>query len=180
MATKPLPSPEVLRQLLRYEPETGKLFWLYRGGSWFSSTRIQKSWNSQFAGKEAISHRDGNKYLIGSILGAQVRAHRVVMAMHLDRWPSEVDHINGDKIDNRIENLREVAHSDNARNFPRKANNTSGVTGVSWDSRREKWAAYIRYNYVVRSLGRYAKIDDAIAARRKAERDLGFHENHGR
>lgn len=180
MATSPLPSPDILRQLLRYEPETGKLFWRARDRAWFATDRSCNSWNSKFSGKEAISHKDGDKYLCGSVLGAQVRAHRVVMAMHLGRWPSEVDHVNGNKTDNRLLNLREVCHGDNSRNFPRSKVNKSGRTGVSWDAKRGKWYAYIRHDYAVKNLGRYDDIEDAIKARREAERKHGFHENHGR
>ena len=80
-----------------------------------------------------------------------------------------VDHINHDRIDNRKENLRVCSIRRNTMNQSRSKNNTSGVTGVGWDKKSNKWIAYIKVNYRQITLGRFSNIDDAIEARRNAE-----------
>jgi len=92
----------------------------------------------------------------------------------------QVDHINGDVTDNRWENLRLIYGGENQRNMKRAHNNTSGITGVVWDQSRALWHARIRLNQKDRFLGRFKSKDEAIAARKAAERQFGFHVNHGR
>lgn len=180
MATRQLPSPEVLRQLLRYEPETGKLFWKERPASMFTSLSLLNAWNRTYAGGEAFTNvKDG--YRTGTILTRPIRAHRAAWAIHFGEWPKgEIDHINGVKDDNRITNLRDVSRSENMRNAGIRHDNASGHTGVRWDERTQRWQAEIKRNYRSIHLGRFATIEEAIAARQSAERDLGFHDNHGR
>lgn len=91
-----------------------------------------------------------------------------------------IDHINHDRLDNRPENLRDVTHVENTRNSKLSTANTSGTTGVYWDKSRKLWIASIKVNYKSISLGRYADIEDAIAARSVANKLFGFHENHGK
>lgn len=185
MASKALPSPEVLRQLLRYEPETGKLFWLPRGAEWFGGTRdlgySSRAWNAARAGKEAMTNVSSRGYKTGRIFRACVKAHRVAWAVHYGEWPKgEIDHINRDKGDNRIENLRDVTGAVNSKNQPMLPSNKSGKTGVCWSPAIGKWHANIRSDGVRHHLGFFADIADAISAREAAEKRFGFHPNHGR
>lgn len=93
----------------------------------------------------------------------------------------QIDHINGDRYDNRLENLRVVTRQENMRNARRSCSNTSGVTGVSWNKRDQKWQAKIYDdNGKQVHLGFHANLDDAVAARKEAEERLGYHANHGR
>ena len=80
--------------------------------------------------------------------------------------PEEIDHIDVDTSNNRINNLREATCSENQANKKLKANNTSGFKGVSWD--RGKWIAQITINYKIIRLGRYERAEDAHAAYVKA------------
>ena len=183
MASRALPSPEVLRQLLRYEPETGKLFWKEREISHFDHTSDPAAqmarWNSRHAGAEALTCRQHWGHMTGSVLGINVAAHRVVWAIHHGSWPSEmIDHINGDASDNRIENLRDATPQENSRNQKRRRNNTSGVLGVNRVD--GKWRAQIHHNGRNLTLGRFSTIEEAAAARKEAETMLGYHDNHGR
>lgn len=172
--SKDLPSPEYLREALRYDPETGKLFWRQRYD-------VPTCWNTRWAGKEAFTTTMPNGYKQGGINNTNIRAHRVIMAMVNDEWPpEEVDHINGDRADNRLCNLRLATKSENMRNMKLPSDNTSGRIGVSWDKREGKWQAYIVVEGRKKHLGRFARKADAIAAREAAEAELGFHENHGR
>lgn len=186
MAKKALPCPTVLRQLLRYEPETGKLFWRERGPEWFapkgtmSAEGISSNWNSRHAGREAFTSPT-RVYRSGSVLGASVMAHRVAWAMVHGVWPKlQIDHINGNKWDNRLCNLREVTARENCRNKPSQKNTGPYGVGVRWVKGREKWQASIKANGRTHFLGHFKDGEDAVAARKMAEQKYGFHENHGR
>lgn len=177
---KPTPTPEELRRLLRYEPETGRLFWLTRPREMFPDERAAKSWNTQNAHKEAFTSSNSRGYRQGSIHDRKYPAHRVVWALHHGEWPPEqIDHINGSRVDNRIENLRAVTATVNQRNKKMQSNNASGYNGVSWCKTYEKWLAYTMANGKRKNLGRFDNINDAVAARRLAEAGLGFTARHG-
>lgn len=158
MASKALPSPEVLRQLLRYDPETGKLFWRWRDD-------VPKSWNTKWAGKEALTADDGEGYSAGKIFKHRFRAHRVIWAIVYGHWPEQsVDHINGLRSDNRIENLRKATLSENQWNKSASKRNTSGFKGVTWHSVTGKWQARVSKHGDTKYLGLFTNVDDAAAA----------------
>lgn len=92
----------------------------------------------------------------------------------------EIDHINHDRSDNRIENLRLVTGGENKKNQSIRKRNKSGFTGVGWHSKAKKWRAEIKSGGVYMYLGLYSSIGDAVNARKMAEIELGFHDNHGR
>lgn len=176
-----------ISKLLKYDPETGKLFWLPRTADMFHASAFRagiparlKCWNARFAGKEASSlFPTGYKVL--SIYGKRYSAHRIVWLMHYGTWPSSnLDHINGIRIDNLISNLREVSCAENSKNHRPHKTNTSGVMGVVWHKRDKRWQAGIMVSGKTIHLGQFAEKDDAISARKQAEKDYGFHENHGR
>lgn len=177
--------PNILRSLLRYEPETGKLFWLERSEHFFKSSECRTakhsaaSWNARCAGKEAFT-RSGRQ-CAGTLFGKTELAHRIAWAIFYGHWPeAEIDHINGNPRDNRIKNLRDVSRKENCRNTCIPSHNSSGIMGVSWHKRQKKWRAHIKHDGVYRHIGTFADLNDAITARKSAERDLGFHPNHGR
>lgn len=181
---KDVPTPEMLRKLLSYNPETGILTWKWRDQFWFKRSKDWRGWNTRYAGKEALASLDTNGYKHGSIEVLGLRktvAHRVVFAIYYKHWPNDcVDHINGIRNDNRILNLREVTSRENNWNMARSTNNTSGVTGVGWNSRDSSWLAYIEVNLRRKYLGQFPTFDEAVAARKAAERRYNFHKNHGR
>lgn len=173
MSKKDLPSPEYLRQRLRYEPETGLLYWR-------ENTNFSMRWNSKYPGRVAglVNPRGYRRVCIDYKV---YNAHRIIWAMCHNEWPDgEIDHINGDKEDNRIHNLRVVNRVVNSRNLSIASNNTSGATGVSWHKQRKKWTVRIKANGHYHYLGLFSDFDEAVKARKKAESSLGFHENHGR
>ena len=184
MAKTDLPSPETLRQLLRYEPETGKLFWLERPETIFknngqSPKQSAATWNSRFANKPALASPDKRGYLTGRLLYHRVKAHRVILALAFNAWPiGEIDHINGDPADNRLANLRVVSHKENGRNLKRKATNKSGHCGV-WRRPSGRWLAKIMVDGRDLTIGTFDTIEMAVAARKSAEQQYGFHPNHG-
>jgi hypothetical protein len=177
MTEKHLPSSNELRQLLRYEPGTGKVYWLRRTGQ----GQPIAAFNAKYAGREAFTSLRANGYLAGGIGSSKFLAHRIVWALHYGVWPQgEIDHINGNRADNRITNLRDVPHRANSQNMKRFANNSSGVTGVVWSKQRGSWIARIKVDYKLRHLGVFNDYNDAVNARREAEARFGFHANHGR
>ena len=178
---------ELLRKLIAYNPENGKMTWLPRDESYFSpngqlvSRSISKSFNTRFSGKPALDCLDRKTgYLCGNIFARRHQAHRVLWALVFGEWPPfDIDHINGNRADNRIVNLRAVTRSGNCKNMKKAKNNTSGYTGVYWASDRGKWRAEIASDGVKVKLGAFFTLEEAIAAREKAAIELGFHENHG-
>lgn len=165
--------PETLHDLLTYDPLTGLLTWMSRPG--------KDSWNARYAGREAMTNLDHNGYRRSRIFGIPVAAHRVIWAMAHGAWPEgDIDHINGDKTDNRLANLREVTRQGNNRNMSRRKDNTSGITGVSWDRARQLWVARIKHNGRYKALGRFHSVEAAAVARERAMREFGYHQNHGR
>lgn len=80
-------------------------------------------------------------------------------------WPKgQIDHVNGNRLDNRICNLRDATHAENQRNSKRPKSNTSGIKGVYWDKRSKKWGAHIRFGNKMLNLGRFSEKEDAAAA----------------
>ena len=181
MANKPLPSPEELRQLLSYDPETGKLFWKSRNRENFATERGWKIWLSICQGREAFTSKNSNGYLIARVCGVSLRAHRVAWAINFGEWPPEdIDHINGNRIDNRIANLRAVTRAENCRNRALSYRNQSGIYGVSFDQKLNKWIVRIYIDGQQKNIGYFVHKEDAVKCRKSSERALGYHRNHGR
>lgn len=170
---------ETLRRLLRYEPETGLLFWRSRSDDMFPSPSAAASWNARFAEKRALCSRDTHGYLGGRIFRHCFLAHRVAWAIHHGFRPEQVDHINGIREDNRIANLRSVTKSENAKNCAKRVDCSSGVTGVYWNRRAGRWAAIVYAEKKRFFLGYFDNIEDAAMARREEAAKRGFHPNHG-
>jgi hypothetical protein len=175
---------ETLKSVLAYNSDSGALVWKQRPRSMFKSDGSYRAFCSRFAGRRAFTavlHADtDNPYFVGNLFGQTFRAHRVVWALHYGEWPDQdIDHINGDTLDNRACNLRVVSHTDNMRNMKKKKVNTSGVVGVSKTTCKTKWRARIYDGANEVHLGRFDSFDGAVAARKAAEIELGYHENHG-
>lgn len=169
-----------LRSLISYDAETGLLTWLARALSEFQSARSWRMWNTRYAGKAALNYVSPAGYKTGTVDGCHILAHRACWALATGEWPeNHLDHVNGDRPDNRFENLREATRTINARNQKRHSTNTSGVSGVCWIESRQKWSASI-YDGHRQFLGHFTAFRDAVAARAAAEAALAYHPNHGR
>lgn len=179
--------PKLLHELLDLDKSSGSLTWKVRTPDHFMDGKSARCpawrasrWNSRHAGNPALAvNVDG--YRKGYICGEVHSAHRVIFAMVTGIWPAgQVDHINGDRSDNRPENLREVTNRQNARNQKRFRTNTSGVSGVVWNKAESAWKARINDDSGRRNLGTYKTKAEAIAARRAAEILVGYSKTHGR
>lgn len=172
--------PAVLLHLLRFDDSTGKLYWLWRDRGFFRTDRDYKRWNNRHPETEAFVDEDKDGYFRGHIFNSIFIAHRVIWAMKTGVWPTiQIDHINHDRSDNRIENLREANNQENNQNQTLRSTNTSGVCGVFWNRDSKKWQASITVSGHTKYLGIYKLFDDAVMARRAANIEYGFHHNHG-
>jgi hypothetical protein len=106
--------------------------------------------------------------------------HRIIWIMQYNEHPIEIDHINGNRLDNRLNNLRACSHAENHKNVKRPTHNSSGITGVAWHKQAEKWRAFITIKQKQKHLGLFSTKEEAIQCRKIAETKYGFHSNHGR
>lgn len=176
---KQLPDTEYLRQCFDYNEVTGDLTWRERPRGHFNSTGWYDRWNKMHAGSQVTS-KDSGGYLRLRLNGEGFLAHRVIWKLVHGFDPSIIDHADGNRENNAISNLRSVSPLENVKNASRSTANTSGVTGVSWHNRDKRWRAFIRVNRRSIHLGNFKSFDEAVGARKSAERKYGFHKNHGR
>ena len=122
-----------------------------------------------------------NGYLRVGINYKQYSLHRLIFMMHHGYVPDYIDHIDGDKANNRIENLRAASHSENLYNRKFQKNNTSGVKGVSYEKQyKKKWKAKISVDGKEMSIGRFETLEEAKKAIKATREKLhGFFANHG-
>ena len=131
-----------------FEYKDGTLYW--RG-----VTRQNKQY---LVDKPAGSlHKTGYRHV--TWMGKVHKAHRLIFLLHHGYLPKEIDHINGDRADNRIENLRAVTRSQNQYNKGKCRNNTSGHRGVSWHKPTGKWSVRISLNNRNKSMGYYDDLE---------------------
>lgn len=182
--TRVLPPQEVLLALLRYEADSGLLYWRERPLEWFrdagkTAIHMHASWNTRFAGKRAFTANSAGHHT-GAFFGKLYLSHRIIWKMVYGTEPLVIDHINGDGHDNRIDNLRSVTQATNSRNACIKNTSKTGVNGVSFHKQTGKFRANVTVGGKQFHLGLFKTLDEATAARQLAEKEHGFHKNHGR
>lgn len=156
-------------ELLTYNPHTGIFHWKVDRG---------KMKAGSVAG--GPQQKNKKKYVQIVIDGKHISGHRLAFVFMTGSLPQgEVDHIDGNGLNNAWQNLRDVNHKTNTKNLCRRSDNTSGCTGVSWRASRNVWRAYIKTCDGIRNLGSFKRLEDAITARKMAEVKHGFHRNHG-
>lgn len=167
-------TPGMLQKLLFYNPDSGVLFWRQRPASYFLTQRGYSIWAAKFSGRPALMSISTDGYRRGTILHHQWTAHRVAWALYYGKWPEdEIDHINWDKTDNRIANLRPATHSQNMKNMPMLRANKTGVKGVSWHKNNRKWIAQISHDGKKINIGYFTTINAAAEA--YAQESLRLH-----
>jgi hypothetical protein len=165
---------EKLQEWLRYDPLTGLFHWVKKPNR-----------NTRIGDRAGWVHKDskseGLAYIYLQCEKQIMLGHHAAFLLVTGRCPnSEVDHQNGIGTDNRWENLREVTHAANGRNQRLNSANTSGTMGVDFHAASGRWRARIIYNQHEKHLGLFSTRDEATAARKAAEQQFGFHQNHGR
>ena len=137
---KKMPPASLIRQHLSYDPESGELYW-------------KITTKGRQVGERAGAWGTGN-YRVVYVLGTSYKAHRIIWKLVTGREPKdEVDHKDCDRQNNRWVNLREATRLQNLHNASKMQTNTSGLKGVSWNTRDKKWQAHIRANGKQRNLG---------------------------
>ena len=159
-------------ELFRYEPSSGKLFWKKT-----TTNRVR-------VGDEAGSFCKSTGYINVDMDGRGYTLHRIAILLTTGVYDKmvQVDHVDHDRGNNRLSNLRVVSHAENMRNQSLRNTNKTGVTGVSVKYTRKgtkRYTANIVYNYKPIFLGYFDTLDEAAAARWEAELKYGFHSNHG-
>lgn len=158
-------------ELFYHNAETGRLHW---------KVKFCRGMNAGDVAGDINAHG----YYRVTVNGRQYLAHRIIWDLiHPDDLltkEDEIDHIDHNPLNNRAENLRKADRSTNGRNLSIGANNTSGVIGVYWRKREQKWLAQIKVDQKSLHLGYFSRKEDAIRARKAAELFYGFHENHGK
>lgn len=149
---------ELLKEYFIYDEITGILI------------RKKTEWrNSKKIGKPCGTLKNG--YLVVGFFGKTERLHRLIWLYVYGQLPkNQIDHINGNRADNRISNLRDVTNAENCQNFKKKITNTSGYTGVWLVKKSLNWRAEIWVNYKKISLGTYKTKEMARDAYIKAKK----------
>lgn len=144
--------------VLRYCPDTGYFYWLVKN---------KRRRAGEVAGCVYVDKR-GLKYIRLRYKGRGYYAHRVAFHFMGQEIPDCVDHLNGDGLDNRWSNIRSATFSQNSKNKKMPSNNKSGVVGVCEE--KGKWRAYVHINKKQIKLGVFNSLEDAAAARKRAEK----------
>lgn len=143
-------------------------------------------WKVSPANRVKIGDEAGNPNKYGyarfAYKGKYYLAHRVIWEMHYGAIPEgmEVDHIDHDRLNNVISNLRLASSSDNSRNMSLRSTNKSGTSGVSWNAARNKWQARVWANGKRIHLGLFETREEAVAVREAANLKHNYHANHGK
>jgi hypothetical protein len=173
---------DYVNSILRYDPETGVLTWRERQREHFATVRAWNAWNTKYSGTEAGKVDEGRNtfYCRVKIGGHRHQAHRLCYLLFWGVWPEQhIDHIDGDGLNNRWDNLRDVPNQKNLRNAQQRSDNTSGVTGVSWHKTRKKWRADIKVDGRCVYLGLFDTLEEAAAARLAANEQYNYTKRHG-
>jgi hypothetical protein len=154
-------------EFLKYDPDTGILTW-------------KKSPANRVKTGDEAGTINANGYKVFSIRNKLYSAHRIAWLISKGALPLEhIDHINGIRSDNKLDNMRAASNRENLRNCKLHKLNKSGVTGVKWYPKQMSWESYITVDYKKICLGYFKVFFDAVAARKSAEIGYGFHVNHG-
>lgn len=166
--------PEDIGKYLSYDEITGNLIWIKSTG------RGCNRKYGDLANTVHIHAHTHKKYINIKFRKRVYQAHRIAWFIKTNTQPDEVDHIDGNGLNNKWCNLREASRMENNRNYPKPKTNTSGYKGVSWAKHVNKWLAKICANNKQCHLGYF---DDPVLAHEaycKAADELhGAFANHG-
>jgi HNH endonuclease len=157
-----------LKKHLNYDQETGIFTWV--------SPTAQCKKIGDIAGSLDCSCG----YIKIALFNKDYKAHRLAWFYMHGFFPDEIDHNNHNKTDNRLINLTAVTRKQNTKNRAMNKNNRSGIQGVCWVFKRQRWCAFISINGSPKTLGYFKTRGQAEKIRKSAEEKYGFHVNHGK
>lgn len=154
-----------VKELVEYDPATGAFTML-------TPPDASDFFKYRWAGRKLGTWNDKGYFLL-RLDGRYWRAHRIAWLIMTGRMPTlEIDHIDGNRGNNRFSNLREVSHRENAQNLKINTRNTSGYLGVSFFKKTKQWEATIMVDQVSFKLGIFNTAEDASAAYLEAKKRL--------
>jgi len=167
MKIKPTPTQKKLKELFDYKE--GVLYWKIS-----TAPRVK-------VGDVAGYFHKATGYFFIMIDGKMYKRHRLIYMMFNGKCPTtlQVDHLNHNRVDDRIENLHLVTEKENHKNQKLNSRNSSGVVGVCWNKLVKGWQAQIKADGVHHHLGIFKDKEEAIRVRKEAEIKMGFSVNHG-
>lgn len=169
-----------------FEYKNGHLYWKPRKISDFGSEAAYRSWTARRSGEKAGTVSSARRARVRHVQvvygGRRLYAHRIIWEMHFGEIAKgmQIDHIDGNGLNNRLVNLRLVTAGGNRKNQPLRKDNKTGLLGVRWREEKQRFEAYINSQGRRVRLGLHKTLLDAACARKGAEAELGFHKNHGR
>lgn len=176
-------SQKFISECFYYDSETGDLTFKERPREHFKSNHSHIVANAKAKGAKVRSihpNGNGNKYYKVKMSGKSHLAHRLVWVLIHGFEPEFIDHINGNGLDNRISNLRNVSRTENARNTKKYSTNTTGETGVYENKKYGGFCSMIWDKNKQINIGSYNTKEEAVAARKGAEKALGYYHDHGK
>ena len=152
----------------------GSFTWKSRPLRHFPDERAMKIWNTKYSGKKCVGSKKYNGYVYFTFFNKSLSSHRLAWFIHNGHCDEnlEIDHINGIRNDNRIENLRMATPSNNQHNKKIQKNNTSGYKNVVWNKQCKKWQVIINVNKKGKHIGLYDSIEDAAESAKNARYNL--------
>ena len=157
-----------LKEFLHYDPETGIFTWKVR------SSIMVRVRAGDIAGCKKTS-LSGKTYVQICLDGRLYYAHRLAWLYMKGYFPDQIDHSDGNGVNNIFSNLSGVSDAENKKNVRLFSRNSSGIPGVKWYPKRGRWYTYIGRQYLLWTPDFF----EACCARKSAEVRLGFHANHG-
>lgn len=170
-----------LKSLFFYKD--GVIYWRNRPRRHFKTDMAFKMWSSKNEGRPSGTMCSGGYLRTNITFNGRRKSyanHRIIFALFNDKWPpDQIDHIDHNKTNNLISNLRCVNQSDNQKNATKRSDNKSGVTGIYWHKGKGKWCAEISSENKKIYIGSFKEMADAVAERKACELIFNFHKNHG-
>ena len=159
---------EEVEHLLHYDPTRGKLVW-------------KRPTSNRVSVGDVAGYTRYDGYIEVKVKGERFLAHRLIWFLHYGEWPEDqLDHIDHNPSNNKIENLRQSDNFINHRNMSLSSRNKSGACGIYWEEDRGKWLTQARIKGKTKTLGRFPTFEEAVAVRQAANRQHDYHENHGK
>lgn len=166
---------------MKIDKDNIKLFFTYNSRTGVFKRIAKLSWKGNIIQCDPFEPQStSHGYKTVNIFRTPIQVHRLIFLYMTGKFPkNDVDHINGDRLDNRWRNLREVTRIENLHNVGLRRDNSTGHQGISKRSDTGRYHAYINVNGKRYNLGYFKNITDAISARKTALKEHKFHSNHG-